>query len=378
MEDPVIEHNDTLNAPVGTRIKNRYRLIELKNLSMILALIGVLTVLFIGSLFIGQYMMNPITVVLILVSWTLEFIGNAILSLTGVKLTFFWCIHQTWPSFMDQLVSLRIPRAVAVVLVGSGLSISGAVFQGTFRNPLVSESILGVSAGASVGAALGILMGESNYMVELLAFSFGLLAVGMTYGISRTQKNNPTLVMVLAGVIVGNLFTAVTSMMKFVADPDSKLPAITYWLMGSFVWASAKDVWMVAPVILIGIAILLLIRWRINILSLGDEEAKALGVDTKQLRIIIILCATLITAAAVCISGLVGYVGLVIPQISRMVVGPNYKAMLPITVLIGACYMLIVDMICRILGELPIGVVTALVGAPIFIYLLKNTMRSWS
>ncbi len=207
-----------------TDIVTRKHLADLKDASVIILLIGLLVVMFVSSLFIGQYRMDPVTVVLILISWTLEFIGNTILSLTGTRLAFFWSIQHTWPSFMEQLVQLRMPRAVAVVLVGSGLAISGAAFQGTFRNPLVSESILGVSAGASVGAALGILLSQSNYIVELFAFAGGMLAVGMTYTISRTYKSNPTLIMVLAGIIVGNLFTAVTSMMKFVADPESKLP----------------------------------------------------------------------------------------------------------------------------------------------------------
>lgn len=364
-----------------TGVKDQKRLIDLKNNTMILLLAVLLLVIFVVSLFIGRYSIDPVTVILILVSGSMQSIGNSILSLTGYKIVFFWSIQQTWPSVMDTVVwSVRFPRAVAVVLVGAGLSISGAVFQGTFRNPLVSESILGVSSGASVGAAIGILWSESNYTIELFAFAGGLLAVGMTYAISRTYKSNPTLVMVLAGVIVSSLFTAITSLLKYVADPYTKLPDITFWLMGSFALVNANDVIMVAPVMLICMGVLMLIRWRLNVLSLGDEEARALGIDTRTLRLIVILCATLTTAAAVCISGLIGFVGLVIPQMARMLVGPNHKVMIPATVLIGGAYLLVVDTICRDISssEIPISIVTAIVGAPIFLYLLKKAKENWS
>jgi iron complex transport system permease protein len=269
---------------------------------------------------------------------------------------------------------------VAVALVGAGLAISGAVFQSTFRNPLVSESILGVSEGAAVGAAIAILLSQSSVVIELSAFAFGVLAVTMTYQLSRTYRSNPTLVLVLAGIIVGSLFASVISLIKYVADPYTVLPSLTYWLLGSFANVSANDVLMVAPVLLGCISILLLIRWRLNVLSMGDEEARTLGIDTQKLRLVVIACATLATAACVSISGLVGWVGLVIPQIARMVVGPNHKVMLPATVLIGASYLLVIDTICRDLttGEIPISIVTGIIGAPIFMLLLKNATQSWA
>lgn len=345
-----------------------------------LTLAAVLAIVFVVSLFLGRYTVDPGTVVQILISGVLETIGNFIQGITGIRWSILFGIEHTWPSVANSVVwNVRFPRAMAVVLVGSGLAVSGAVFQGTFRNPLVSESILGVSAGASVGAAISILMGYSGYTVQLFAFAFGLLAVTMTYSISRVYQNNPTLVLVLAGIIVGGLFSAATSLIKYVADPFLKLPDIVFWLMGSFGKVGINDVFLVAPVLLICMAVLLLLRWRLNVLSMGDEEARSIGLDTKKLRFIVILAATLITSAAVCISGLVGWVGLIIPQMARMLVGPDHKAMLPASLLLGASYLLIVDTICRdlVATEIPVSIVTSFIGAPIFLYLLKKAKESW-
>lgn len=345
-----------------------------------LTLVAVLVIVFVGSLFLGRYTVDPGIVVQIIISGILETIGNIIYGVTGIRLSSLYSIEHTWPSVANAVVwNVRLPRALAVILVGSGLAVSGAVFQGTFRNPLVSESILGVSAGASVGAAIGILIGYSGYTVQLFAFAFGLLAVTMTYLISRVYNNNPTLVLVLAGIVVGGLFSAATSLIKYVADPYLKLPDIVFWLMGSFGKVGINDVYMVAPVLLICMIVLLLLRWRLNVLSMGDEEARSIGLDTKKLRFIVILAATLITSAAVCISGLVGWVGLIIPQMARMLVGPDHKTMLPATLLLGASYLLIVDTICRDLTatEIPVSIVTSFLGAPIFLYLLKKAKESW-
>ena len=380
-----LSHGDAKNN-VRTRKrngakKNQKHVTDLKNISANVLLAALLVVVFVVSLFLGNYPIDPITVIRILDAGILEFIGNAILSLTGIKLAFFWSVPQTWSPVMDTVVwSIRFPRAVAVALVGAGLAISGAVFQSTFRNPLVSESILGVSEGAAVGAAIAILLSQSSVVIELSAFAFGVLAVTMTYQLSRTYRSNPTLVLVLAGIIVGSLFASVISLIKYVADPYTVLPSLTYWLLGSFANVSANDVLMVAPVLLGCISILLLIRWRLNVLSMGDEEARTLGIDTQKLRLVVIACATLATAACVSISGLVGWGGLVIPQIARMVVGPNHKVMLPATVLIGASYLLVIDTICRDLttGEIPISIVTGIIGAPIFMLLLKNATQSWA
>lgn len=370
------EKKSPLEAP-----RDAHHLFDLKSISVNLSLVLVLMILFIVALFLGRYTIDPVTVIFIVGSGVLEGIGGLLAGLIGVKIAIFWSIQHTWPSVMETVIwNVRLPRAVAVILVGSGLAVSGAVFQGTFRNPLVSESILGVSAGAGAGAAIAILLSMSSYTIQMFAFAFGLLAVGMTYAISRTYKSNPTLVLVLAGIIVGSLFGAVTSALKYVADPYTKLPDITFWLMGSFAKVSIGDVYLVAPVLLICMGILLLVRWRLNVLSMGDEEARALGIDTKKLRFIVILCATLITSAAVCISGLVGWVGLIIPQMARMLVGPDHKVMLPASILLGASYLLVVDTICRNISaaEIPISIVTSIIGAPLFLYLLKKAKESWS
>jgi iron complex transport system permease protein len=368
--------------------------------SLMLALL--LSMIFLTSLFIGRYDISPYSVILILMagfidsaigllSWpasafmpwqhALPPITDVFASLFGMMASLLHPMQHTWPSVMETVIyEVRLPRSLVAILVGSGLAISGTTFQGTFRNPLVSESILGVSAGASVGAALGILLDQNAYVIQLFAFGFGILAVVMTFLISRVYKSNPTLVLVLAGVIVGALFSAVTSLFKYVADPYTKLPDIVFWLMGSFAKASMKDVYITAPVLLISMLILYLIRWRLNVLSMGDEEAKTLGIDTNRLRTLVILSATLITASAVCISGLIGWVGLIIPHIGRMLVGPDHKNLVPASILIGASYMLLVDIICRNLtaGEIPVSIVTSIIGAPIFLYLLKKSRENWS
>jgi iron complex transport system permease protein len=266
-----------------------------------------------------------------------------------------------------------------VVLAGAGLAVSGAVFQGTFRNPLVSESILGVSSGAGFGAALGIMLGQTSYAIQLFAFVSALAAVGITYLIGRVHRSSPVLLLVLGGIIVGSLFSAFTSLIKYVADPLDKLPSIVFWLLGSFASITIDDIYLVAPGIVVCTIILLLLRWRLNVLSMGDEEAKALGVDAKKLRAVVIVCATIITAGVVCISGLIGWVGLIIPQMCRLIVGPNHKYLVPASILVGAQFLLFVDLICRTItpGEIPISIVTSIVGAPIFLYLLSKVKRGW-
>jgi|AGTN01.2.fsa_nt_gi ABC-type Fe3+-siderophore transport system, permease component len=360
--------------------KSRYR-INVGKVSINLGLLVLLVIVFIIALFMGRYQIDPITVVIILIAGILEWIGGTIASITGVRIGFFWSIAHTWPPVMDTVVwNVRFPRALAVVLAGAGLAVSGATYQGVFRNPLVSESILGVSAGAGVGAALAILMSQGTLVIQLMAFAFGLLAVAMTFAISRVYRSNPTLVLVLAGIIVGSLFTAVTSLFKYVADPYTKLPDIVFWLMGSFAKASMNEVIMMVPIVAIAMLVIVLLRWRLNVLSLGDEEAKSLGIDTRLLRTIVIVCATLLTAAAVCIGGVIGWVGLIIPHMARMVIGPDHKDMIIASILIGGAYLLVVDTICRTLtsAEIPISIVTSILGAPIFLYLLYKAKETWS
>jgi iron complex transport system permease protein len=337
--------------------------------------------MFFAALFIGRDPIDPVSVVKILTSGVLEWTGGAIATVTGIKISLFWCIPHTWPAAMDTVVwGVRFPRIVAVVLAGSGLAVSGATYQGVFRNPLVSESILGVSAGASLGAALGILTSQSNIMVELMAFAFGLLAVGATFAISRVYRRNQTLVLVLAGIVVGSLFTAFTSMIKYVADPYSKLPDITFWLMGSFGSVTIASVLPMAPIIIICLLIVISMRWRLNVLSLGDEEAKSLGINVDRSRLIVIICATLMTAAAVCVGGLIGWVGLIVPHMARMVVGPDHKNMIIASIFIGGAYLLAMDTICRsiVSADIPISIVTSILGAPIFLIMLYKSKETWS
>jgi iron complex transport system permease protein len=249
-----------------------------------------------------------------------------------------------------------------------------------FRNPLVSPYVLGVGAGSGFGACLGILLSDSSLIMQLLAFIFGLLAMGGAILIGRVSKGTGSLVFVLGGIIIGAVFNSLISLVKYVADPYDDLPEIVFWLMGSLSAVRYGDlVWLVVPLV-IGATILLLLRWRINILSLGDEEAKSLGIDIEKMRLVIILCATLVTSAAVSISGIIGWVGLVVPHIARMMVGPNYSKLLPLSLVMGASFMLIVDDIARtiVATEIPLGIITSLLGAPVFGYLIKRGKLGWN
>jgi iron complex transport system permease protein len=329
-----------------------------KLMVLLALLLGVIAT---AALMLGQLQIPPATVIEILASRVLP-------------------IERTWePTLESVLFDVRLPRLLAGVLVGAGLSISGAAFQGLFRNPLVSPHILGVSAGAGLGAALAILFFSSILAIQAFSFVFGLAAVLMTCGLARVYRTTPVLMLVLSGIIVGALFSACTSLLKYIADPLNNMPSIVFWLLGSLNNASNKDMAVVGPVILAGIVILLLIRWRINLLAMGEEDARALGVDTRRLTAIIIVCATLISAASVSISGIIGWIGLVIPHIGRLLVGPDNKYLLPVAVLVGASYLVAVDTIARtaIESEIPIGILTAMVGAPIFAYLLKKSRPGW-
>jgi iron complex transport system permease protein len=284
----------------------------------------------------------------------------------------------------DQVVVLlvRVPRILLCMLVGAALSISGAAYQGLFRNPLVSPDILGVSAGAGVGASIAILMGAPGISVQVFAFAFGIGAVFLVIGLaSAIGKGNPaTLVIVLSGMVIASLFGSCTALLKYLADAQSKLPDVVFWLMGSFAKnGSYQNVLILFILLLAGGIPLYLLRWQMNVLSFGEEEAQAMGLNPQRLRIWIIICSTLLTASSVAMCGTIGWVGLVIPHITRLLVGPNFKALLPTSLFIGALFMLIVDDFARTLiaGEIPVGVITSIVGAPIFIYLMFTGKRSW-
>ena len=289
--------------------------------------------------------------------------------------------EKTWTdSAAKVIIEVRFPRAVMAALIGAGLSISGATYQGMFHNPLVSPYILGVSAGASFGAALGIVLSLPYLYIQLIAFAFGIIAVMITFFLSHVYKSTPILMLVLAGTVVSAFFQALLSAIKFTADGDEKLPAITFWLMGSLGNVSLQDLLLSIIPITVSIIGLLAIRWRINVLSMGDKEARSLGIHTERIKIVIIIFSTIITSTAVSICGIIGWVGQVIPHFCRMLVGPDHKALLPATVFVGAAYILLVDNLCRLLTatEIPIGILTAIIGAPIFAYLLRKTRGGWN
>ncbi|MDP4177328.1 MAG: iron ABC transporter permease [Bacillota bacterium] len=284
-------------------------------------------------------------------------------------------IKVSWPPTVETvLFNVRLPRIIVAIMVGSSLATAGSTYQGLFKNPMVSPDILGATAGAGFGAAVGILCSLSSNEIQISAFVFGIAAVSLSYSLSKIigRKSNVTLILVLTGMVVQSMFTAFISITKYVADPESKLPAITFWLMGGLNTSTWKDVTvMIIPLIIASVPLFLL-RYKINVLSFGDEEAQAMGVDTNKIRIIIIICSTLLTASAVSVCGMVGWVGLIIPHIARIITGPNYKKLLPASFLIGGTYLLLIDDIARSLfvTEIPLGILTSIIGAPFFLFLL--------
>jgi iron complex transport system permease protein len=290
-------------------------------------------------------------------------------------------LHNSSESVVNNIIfNIRLPRVLAAMLVGAALAVSGAAFQGLFKNPLVSSYQLGVSSGAGFGAALAITLGGGAVFIQSSAFLFGIVAVSASFAMSRIYKGSSALTLVLSGIIVGSFFSALVSFMQYIADPNETLPAIVFWLMGSLSSVTASTVQVAIPLILVGIVGIVLVRWRINILSMGEDEARALGIDLRLFVAIIVACCTIATASAVCISGIVGWVGLIIPHIGRMLVGPDYKKLIPVSALIGASYLVLIDDIARSLtaGEIPLGILTALVGTPFFGYLLWKSKTSWS
>lgn len=289
-------------------------------------------------------------------------------------------IEQTWTNTQETVVmNVRLPRIILAMLIGAGLSIAGASFQGMFANPLVSPDILGVAAGAGFGASIGILLFGNNIYTQLFALIMGMLAIGFTFLIGGFKREMPVFMLVLAGVVTSALFEALISLVKFMADPEEKLPSITYWLMGSLGTASYRDLMIAGPLILIGIIILYTLRWRLNILSLSEEEARSLGISVTKLKWLVIIGATLITASSVAIAGIIGWVGLIIPHIARMIVGSNNQYVLPASISIGAMYLLLIDNLARSLtsAEIPLSILTAIIGAPFFAYLLRKTGGGW-
>ncbi len=345
--------NGTASYPTGKQSRLKWALIVLSPF-----------VIFVISLFLGRYSVSNEEILKILAN-----------SLLGCD------FPQTWTdSAAKVIIQVRLPRAIMAAMVGAGLSMSGASFQGMFQNPLVSPFILGVSAGASFGAALGLVLDLPYMAVQGLAFVMGIVAVAITYFLAHIYKSTPILMLVLAGTVVSAFFQALLSIIKFTADGDEKLPAITFWLMGSLGSVSLDDIMLSFIPIAVSIIGLLVLRWKINVLSMGDREARSLGVHTERIKFFIILFSTIITSTAVSICGIIGWVGQVIPHFCRMLVGPDHKALIPATMFVGAAYILVVDDLCRLLtaSEIPLGILTAIIGAPIFAYLLRRTKGGWN
>lgn len=305
-------------------------------------------------------------------------LGRYSLSLSDVLSVFF-------PSFFDEpasrtveniVLSVRLPRILLALAAGAGLAVSGAAFQALFSNPLASPDTLGVATGASFGAVLAILWEMGGLGVQLMSLASGLAAVFFVLAISRVRGGgNPILMIILAGMVVGAFFTALVSLVKFVADPQDVLPSITFWMMGSLTGASKMSLLAGMPMILLGAGLLWLLRWRLNAAALPPDEAASLGIPVKRLRAVVIIAATMITASVVSMCGLIGWVGLLVPHAARMLFGANNRYVIPASIVLGAIFMLAVDTAARTMGqsEVPISILTAVVGAPFFIYLLRRT-----
>ena len=334
---------------------------ENKEIISIILLVFLPIILFFASFLMGRYPISPVDVV------------KTILSPLFPQLT----VSSTVSTIVWEI---RLPRILAALLVGASLSMAGTAFQGIFKNPLVSSDLLGVSNGAGFGAALAILISGSGVIIQVFAFIFGIISVSITYLISKAYKAGGILILVLSGVAISAFFNSLISGIKFIADPEDKLPEIVYWLMGSLASVTMNEIIMIIIPLFIGFIILYLLRWQMNILAMGDEEAQSLGLNPSRVRLIIIAACTLLTSAAVSISGIIGWIGMIIPHMARMIVGPDNKILLPASLSLGASFLLLIDNISRVMIsiEIPIGILTAAIGVPIFLYLLRRGYSEWS
>ena len=285
------------------------------------------------------------------------------------------------PQVETVIWNIRGPRVLAAILCGAALAVAGAAFQGLFRNPLVSPDILGASSGAALGAVLGIYLSLGLLAIQLAAFVGGLVAVGAVYAVGSTiRRGDPVLVLVLTGVVVGSLLGAGIGLIKYWADPYNQLPAMTFWLLGSLAGTAKPDLLPLLGPVLVGTGVLLALRWRMNVMSLPEEEARALGLATGPLRIAIVAAATLVTAASVAAAGIIGWVGLVVPHLARFLVGPDFSRLLPTAAILGGGYLLLIDTLARVAApvETPLGILTAVIGTPFFIWLLASARGGWS
>lgn len=296
-------------------------------------------------------------------------------NVVSILLSHIFTLEQTWTDTMYRVVMYsRFPRVIAAIMVGMALSLAGSGYQGVFRNPLVSPDLLGVSNGACIGVAISILLGLGYYGNLVLSFVGGILAVGLTVLFPRLMRSRSTTSLILSGVIVGGFFTSLLGILKYVADPDTELAEITYWQLGSLAKVRGDSLYILVPVILIFSLLLFMLRWRINAISVGDREAQALGVNLTRERGLLVLCSTVLTAASICLSGTISWIGLVVPHLSRMMVGHNNAHVLPTSALLGALFLVVVDTISRTLtgAEIPLGIITGLLGTPFFAFILIN------
>ena len=342
-----------------SRMKDKRKIFQNFTIVMIVAILGLMLLIIVGS-GVGRYHIPTLDVVKVVLSNVFDF-------------------SQTWePQAYSVVMSLRLPRIITAVLVGGALALSGAVYQGVFKNPLVAPDMLGVSTGACVGASVGILCNAGGVTVQIVAFAGGMIAVVLATSIPKIMKNHSMMMLVLSGIIVTGLLDSIMGLLKYVADPDTELAEITHWQLGSLTKATWNDVAYIGPPILLAGIILITIRWRINILSLGEGEARTLGMDIRRIRGIVVVCATILTASAVCISGTIGWIGLVIPHLCRMMIGPDNRKVIPFSIVMGAIFLLLIDTMARVItnAELPLSILTGFVGAPFYFYLLlKQRMK---
>lgn len=325
-------------------------------------LIVLCLVVFISSFFLGRYGVGFFTVIRILAHRFVRIISFGKLSLP-----------ETWSlAEYSIVVNIRLPRIAGAAIIGAALAVAGAAFQGMFRNPMVSPDLLGASTGAGFGAALAILLGASYMGITVNSFIFGLCAVFLAYTVSKASRIQTTLALVLSGVMVSSLFSAGTSFVKLVADTQSQLPAITYWLMGSLSSMKLRDLHFAMIPIIAGLIPIVLLRWRINLLTVSEAEARSMGIETGKLRLVVIICATLMTAGSISVSGMIGWVGLAIPHFCRLIYGQDFRRLIPSSAFMGATFLMLVDDIARTLttAEIPLGILTAFIGAPVFMYLI--------
>lgn len=321
---------------------------------VLVALLMVTTVMSLGA---GRYDISPGRVLAILLTW-----GHG----------------AATPTEANVVLVIRLPRILMALLSGAGLALAGAALQGVFRNPLVGPQVIGVSSGAAFGGVLAILLGWSHLGLLGSAFALGLVALVLVYALNNLVARSNILALILAGVVVSGFFSALVSLVQYAADAEDTLPTMVFWLLGSFATANWNKCALIALPVLVGSALLLGLRWRINLLSLGDSDARALGVPVAALRWLILMLVACIVAAQVAVSGIIGWVGLVVPHMARMLTGPDHRKMMPAALVIGATYLLLIDTVARTAttSEIPLGILTALIGTPVFAIILRQTARS--